>query len=497
MKMDYKKQDEARVTVTADKRFTMDGKEIRSLADMRKHFTPADVWSVSPYLEDWLNDHFYEGEAEAVSDVCQDTPEHYTENICRILGVETPLSKEEEEEMKRRTEILRQYTEDPVILKNIRKVAFDQQDLADLIRKGETVIYLFHNDFTIPLSKPNIRYIGIADPVIENPHGAEEYRKAGIRMENVVLSEEEKDAEGTLLREIRKTMDGLFANIAKDGETAAADEDDEYDEDEYDEDEYDEYEDDDDDDDDEEKNSILPSTLPEVVHMRLSAKRTLKYISFSRSDCLDCRGFHSRHECRKAGETIIRNAYKEASHCLSPNNADSLARSEAEKYGNEIGKALRTIMGPLEQFCRARNQVEIYRQISDAVSNCNKKLLAAFTEELEENSDYYSLYDLDYFLGQLEIEEHDMRSETGLLGMLEWLNPDSFEYSFDGAFEALEEIEKDINAKASTFFSVTHERFRDYARNIEDLIESACADLPPMKRNEAITTYLNRCAPRR
>ena len=134
MKMDYKKQDEARVTVTADKRFTMDGKEIRSLADMRKHFTPADVWSVSPYLEDWLNDHFYEEEAEAISDVCQDTPEHYTENICRILGVETPLSKEEEEEMKRRTEILRQYTEDPVILKNIRKVAFDQQDLAELIR---------------------------------------------------------------------------------------------------------------------------------------------------------------------------------------------------------------------------------------------------------------------------------------------------------------------------------------------------------------------------
>ena len=41
MKMDYKKQDEARVTVTADKRFTMDGKEIRFLADMRKHFIPA------------------------------------------------------------------------------------------------------------------------------------------------------------------------------------------------------------------------------------------------------------------------------------------------------------------------------------------------------------------------------------------------------------------------------------------------------------------------
>ena len=479
MKMYYENPEEARVTVTDDERFMINGKEIRTLAELREHFTPADVIAVAPYLESWLENHFYEEEADAVSEASFPASDNYTEIFCRILGVETPLSKEENEEMERRVQILRQHTDDPTVLKNIRKVAFDQQDLADLIHRGEKVIYLFDNSFTIPLSRSGIRYIGIADVVIENPRSEEEYRKAGITTEGIVLPENKTEEEpcspvSGMINRIRETWGLSFPDTsAEDDEDGIGIPDMEDKETEY---------------------FGVPSTLSEVIQKQLAVKQTLKFISFSRSDCLNCRGFHSRHECRKAGETIIKNAYNEASKYLKANSADSLARSEAEKYSKKINSTLLPIMGVLKRQCQSQNQIEVYRQISDAVNSCKRNLLAEFTKELEDNSDYYSLYNIDYFLDQLEIEEDDMRTETGILGMLEWLNPQSFEYSFDGTFEALEEIEKDINAKAASFFSVTHERYRDYVRKIEDLIDTACAGLPPMKEKEDIVGYLNRCA---
>ena len=48
----------------------------------------------------------------------------------------------------------------------VDQVAFDQDELNDLLDKGATTIYLCGDTFTIPLSKTGICYIGVNQPVV-------------------------------------------------------------------------------------------------------------------------------------------------------------------------------------------------------------------------------------------------------------------------------------------------------------------------------------------
>lgn len=140
-----------------------DGAQVRNIDDLKEHF---DVGSVvrdfsSGKLLTWLEDRYYDDEADAIS-ALNDNDNYLEAKLCEIFGVETP------EEIERRIERLnrlKQYTDDKKILANVDKVAFDQEELADLLDEGVDEIYLCANRFVIPLRMKNKNYIGVGKVV--------------------------------------------------------------------------------------------------------------------------------------------------------------------------------------------------------------------------------------------------------------------------------------------------------------------------------------------
>ena len=140
-----------------------DGVQVRNIDDLKAHF---DIGSVvrdfsSGKLLTWLEDRYYDDEADAIKAL---SPDDYSleYKLCKIFKVETP------EEIERRIERLnrlKNYTDDEKILVNVDKVAFDQEDLADLLDADTNEIYLCDNRFSIPLRVKNKNYIGISKAV--------------------------------------------------------------------------------------------------------------------------------------------------------------------------------------------------------------------------------------------------------------------------------------------------------------------------------------------
>lgn len=149
------------------------GADVRTIEELRENF---DLESVLEYyasgkLVTWLCDRYYDVEAEKVSNLNADSSSFKTQ-LCEILGVNIGDDVSEEvdlEYVKRRNEKkheLCQLTSDPEIIKNIDSVAFNQDDLIDALDSGAQTIYLCKGKFTIPLSVPNITYIGLNDPIV-------------------------------------------------------------------------------------------------------------------------------------------------------------------------------------------------------------------------------------------------------------------------------------------------------------------------------------------
>ncbi len=87
--------------------------------------------------------------------------------------------------------VLKQHTADKEILSHYKQVALTQEDLADLLDDEVTPIYLCGEQFSIPLSLENRKYIGIlGTPKIKiTAKTAEELTARGITFENVNMPE--------------------------------------------------------------------------------------------------------------------------------------------------------------------------------------------------------------------------------------------------------------------------------------------------------------------
>ena len=166
-----------------------DGVQVRNIDDLKAHF---DIGSVvrdfsSGKLLTWLEDRYYDDEADAIKSI---SPDDYSleYKLCKIFKVETP------EDIERRIERLnrlKNFTSDKNILSNVDKVAFDQEDLADLLDEGADEIYLCSNRFVIPLRMKNKVYIGVKDAVAvirrKNPVNFDEL---GIKFKNVAFDDD-------------------------------------------------------------------------------------------------------------------------------------------------------------------------------------------------------------------------------------------------------------------------------------------------------------------
>lgn len=139
----------------------MNEQKIHSIQELRNNFD-AEV-TLKKYkngkLYKWLQQHYYETEAEAIRRIDANSSK-LLEEISKTLGVSYShmeyMSEIEKEHFLNKQEEIKKYTDDAEILKQAHLAAMNQDELALLINQKETLIYLCNNSFTVPITKDNI-----------------------------------------------------------------------------------------------------------------------------------------------------------------------------------------------------------------------------------------------------------------------------------------------------------------------------------------------------
>lgn len=148
-----------------------DGIKVRTIEELRENFNIEKIleYFIDGKLITWLNDRYYEGEAEQVINLSNNDSD-IVRKLCGIFDVEyienSQLDIQEIQLRKQKLERLKQFTDDENVLINVDSVAFNQEELADLLDEDCSEIYLCGDRFIIPLSKEGITYIGVNNPIV-------------------------------------------------------------------------------------------------------------------------------------------------------------------------------------------------------------------------------------------------------------------------------------------------------------------------------------------
>lgn len=151
-----------------------DGSQVRTIEELREHFDLAAILGYydSGRLSEWLIDRYYEAEAEKIKTLDSSSKE-FKKNLCEIFAVPYSESVAADVDLaeiaakNKRYERLKQFTADDAILNEVDKVAFSQEELADLLDEGVELVYLCGEKFDIPCSKGGVKYIGVNNPMVD------------------------------------------------------------------------------------------------------------------------------------------------------------------------------------------------------------------------------------------------------------------------------------------------------------------------------------------
>ncbi|MGN9162988.1 hypothetical protein [Clostridium sulfidigenes] len=147
------------------------GVMVRTLEELRENFNLEKVvnYFISGKLITWLNDRYYESEAIQVGELNSSSLD-FKKKICEIFDIEyieeNDIDIENIEKRNSKITKLKQFTENEDIIRNVDLVAFNQEELSDLLDENAKTIYLCDERFYLPLSKNDIKYIGISNPVL-------------------------------------------------------------------------------------------------------------------------------------------------------------------------------------------------------------------------------------------------------------------------------------------------------------------------------------------
>ena len=180
--------------------------QVRTLEELQEHF---DLVSVLEYydngkLVEWLTDRYYEEEAEKIK-ALKSSAKDFKKRLCEIFGADYTDDKAEEADLEaisaknERRERLKEFTADDTILAAADRVAFSQEDLADLLDEDIKEIYLCGEKFKIPGSKKGVKYIGVNNPKVDVP---DEYTAKGIVFQGVDLGLNEIESQRFLVNPI-------------------------------------------------------------------------------------------------------------------------------------------------------------------------------------------------------------------------------------------------------------------------------------------------------
>lgn len=136
--------------------------ECKTLEDLRENF---DLEKIVEYFKNgellvWLEDRFYEDEAEAIENISADD-RNLAKKLCAVLDVECDEDLEFTQRIREKKKILEEKTDDENIIENAKITALNQDDLANLLHLDYPTIYLCGENFTVPIRVPNKKYIGV------------------------------------------------------------------------------------------------------------------------------------------------------------------------------------------------------------------------------------------------------------------------------------------------------------------------------------------------
>ena len=166
---------------------------VRTLEELKENW---DLERIVSYYHNgrlltWLSDRYYDEQAEQLQSL-QNTlnATELQRQLCAIF--EMPFNETNAVDMDvvvdRDAQLnkLRKITADDKVLKNIDKVAFNQEDLATLLDEEKETIYLVNNTFNIPLTLKNKHYIGVGSVIaIINSKVPVDFTSLNIFFENI------------------------------------------------------------------------------------------------------------------------------------------------------------------------------------------------------------------------------------------------------------------------------------------------------------------------
>ena len=127
------------------------------------------------------------------------------------------FKEEDAKEAARRAERLKrleEYTTTKKFLANVDRVAFDQDDLTDLIGKGIGEIYLCANSFEISLDKKDKTYIGIGKAVaVIHSEKPVDFDALNIKFKNISFDDDYKKILRKKTPRVKKSVKATQTNI--------------------------------------------------------------------------------------------------------------------------------------------------------------------------------------------------------------------------------------------------------------------------------------------
>lgn len=147
------------------------GIQVRSMEELRNNFSLGRVLTYvqNDKLEIWLRDRYENNIADAIAQLDKmdvELPRKVSEIFDVPYAEKTEDDLKQEAERAERIKRLKEFTDETQYVDKIDKIAFNQDELYDLLDENVNEIYLFGDRFEIPLSVKGISYKGINNPVV-------------------------------------------------------------------------------------------------------------------------------------------------------------------------------------------------------------------------------------------------------------------------------------------------------------------------------------------
>ena len=188
-----------------------DGVEVKTLEDLRENFDleKAIEYFKSGELLEWLEDRFYDDEAEKIENISPND-KNLSQKLCVALDVECDEDVEFIQRVREKKKILAEKTDDENIIDNATTTALNQDDLANLLHLDYSTIYLCGESFTVPIRVANKKYIGVlSTPKIKiRANSDEELATKNIVFENCKLAWRKEAS----IEEFRALAQKIFGN---------------------------------------------------------------------------------------------------------------------------------------------------------------------------------------------------------------------------------------------------------------------------------------------